>query len=112
MAVISGKDGSANGTQVTSWSFNPTSNNPAFATEDTNGWKDRVAGIKDGSGSVEGKWDAAASFTAGAEVTMVLSDGTNSYSFQAFIDTFSVEVNADDGEPVSWTADFSTSGAY
>jgi hypothetical protein len=110
--AISGKSGSANGANVTSWSFNPTSNNPAFATESTGGYKDRVAGIQDGSGSIEGKWDGSADFTVGAEVTMTLSDGTNSYSVPAIIDSYSVEVNATDGEPVSWSADFSINGAW
>jgi len=113
MAVYSGTGGTVNSvTQITSWSFNPTSNNSAWGSSSTNGYKDRVVGVKDGSGSIEGKWDGTAPYTVGAEVSLSLVANTGSFTVPAVIDSFSVEVDVDDGEVVGWSAEFSINGAW
>lgn len=115
MAVYSGKGGtvSAGGAiaQVTSFSFNTTSNNSSWGSTSTNGYKDRVAGVKDGSGSIEGKWNGSAPVTPGAEVALTLTLDTGTISCQAFVDSLSVEVDINDGEAVSWSAEVSANGA-
>lgn len=122
MAAISGKDGRilVAGTGVahcTKWSFNPKSNNPAWASCDTNGFKTRVGGVKDGSGSMEGKFDTAHPFydamDVGTEITALLYiNATMFYSIPAIIDDYSIEVDMNEGEVVGWSANFSTRGAW
>ena len=117
MAVFSGVGGSVTGggssAQITSWSFNPTSNNSSWGSSSTNGYKDRVAGVKDGSGSVEGKWDGSQAMVEGTEYTLVLNtSGGTAFTVPCFIDSFSVEVDIDEGEVVGWSAEFSINGAW
>ena len=116
MAVYSGTGGTATGggssSQITSWSFNPTSNNSAWGSSSTNGYKDRVVGVKDGSGSIEGKWDGSQAMVEGSEYTLVLTANTGAFTVAAVIDSFSVEVDIDDGEVVRWSAEFSINGSW
>lgn len=122
MAALSGKNGkitigSSDLAEITSWSFNPTSNNPAWASSSNAGYKVREAGVKDGSGSFEGKYDKADQIndriTVGDKVTLLLYiDASSFFSVPAIIDSISYEVDIDDGEIVSFTCDFSTNGAW
>ena len=75
---ISGRDGSVDVggsavAEVTGWRFNPTSNNSAWASSDTSGYKNRIKGVLDGSGSIDFKLDKdssqATSLEVGTEVT-------------------------------------------
>lgn len=121
-AAISGKNGdvsisSTSISEVTQWTFTETSNNPAFASNKTAGFKQRVAGVKDGSGTIEGKWDpgdpATAVIEVGTLVTLTLEiDATQFYTVPSIIDSFSMTVNLDDGDVVGWTAEFSINGAW
>ena len=113
MAVISGKDGSVGSyAEITDWSLSLSSNNSSYASSDTAGWKKRVAGTKDVSGSMSGKWNGTAQVAAGDEISgLVLNlDATQSYTMDACIDTFNIEVDIDDGEIIGWSADFSIRG--
>jgi len=121
MAGISGIKGkvSVGGdlAEITGWTFNPTSNNPSWASVTNDGYKTRVAGAKDGTGSCQGKYDPGNSVITtlgvGKKVTMLLYiDDTRSYSVPAIIDSFEIEVDADDGEAVGWSCDFSTRGKW
>lgn len=110
MAVISGKNGSVGSySEITGWSLNWTSNNPSYASSDTAGWKKRVAGMQDVTGSFEGKWDGSAEVAAGDEVSgLVLNlDASQSYTLDAVIDGVSFECNIDDGEIIGFSVDFS-----
>ena len=113
MATISGKDGSVGSyAEITSWSLNITSNNSAYASSDTAGYKKRVAGTKDVTGSMEGKWNGSMQVTPGDAITgLALNlDATQSYTLDAVVDSFSLEVDVDDGEVIGWSADFSVKG--
>lgn len=124
MAVISGKNGKVNdGTsdivEVTGWTLHTESNNVAYASSSTAGYRKRVAGVRDGGGRVEGKLDATASsaitdvLDVGDELTLKLYvDATHFYSVPAVIDTLDVEVDVDTGQPVGWRGEFSTNGAW
>ena len=128
MAAISGKDGSVETTsgsgggdgaqaEITGWTFNTTSNNPSWASSTSPGFKKRVAGVKDGSGSISGKYNSANAIfdtlEVGVTVTLTLKvNATNFYAVPAIIDSFNIEVDMDNGDVVGWTADFSTNGEW
>jgi hypothetical protein len=122
MAGISGKDGSVlvastPVAEITKWTFNAKSNNPAWASSDSAGYKKRVAGVKDGSGSIEMKYDPSNSFLAQADVgtsaTLKLYiNATKFFSVPAIFDSYDFEVDLDDGDVVGVSADFSANGAW
>lgn len=112
MAVISGKDGTvsfgSSVTDATGWSLSLTSNNPAYGSSDTSGYKKRVAGVKDWSGSYSGKLNGTTVPTLGASVTVSFStDGTTAWSGTAVCDAVNIEVDMDDGDVVGYSVDFS-----
>ena len=120
--AFSGKDGkvrigASDLAEITGWTFNPTSNNPSWASSSTGGYKTRVAGVKDGSGSIEGKYDKTDpiddSIKEGDCVTLELfQDATRKFIVPAIIEGMTFEQDMDDGEVVSWSADFATTGAW
>lgn len=120
MAVISGKDGTlyitaVETTPITNWKLDKTSDNKAYHANSSAGSKQRVAGVKDSSGSFEVKCDDAsnAPVTEGDIVTVQLhvDDSTlNYYSLSAIIDKVAVDVDIDDGEIVAYAIDFSGNG--
>lgn len=122
MATISGKDGkieidSTQLADITSWTLNTTSNNAAYASSSTSGYKKRVPGVKDGSGSVQGKLDISDpitdDFEEGSAVTLKLYiDATRFYSVPAVIDSLAIDVDIDNGDVVPFTANYSTDGAW
>jgi hypothetical protein len=122
MTGISGKNGkvqivSSDVAECTGWTFNPTSNNPSWGSCDGGGYKQRVAGVKDGSGSIEGKFNPDDPIydhlEEGTSVVLKLYiNATAYYRVPAIIDSFSLEVDMDDGDVVGWSADFSTNGAW
>ena len=120
MVNYSGKDGSvliggSTVAHITSWSFNPTSNNPSWASSSTFGFKTRLAGVQDGSGSMEGKLTSwALPFQmpgeVGDKVVLILRVVTGvDFTVRAIIDSITYNVDVDDGDVVSWSADFSLS---
>lgn len=112
MATISGKDGQVNDfDDITGWSINVTSNNSAYASSSTAGWKKRVAGVRDWSGSFSGKFNDVLPVAEGEEVALTLAlDDTDSFSGTAVIDQISLQVDVDNGDVVGFTANFSGSG--
>ncbi|MHB1033232.1 MAG: hypothetical protein ACYC35_23905 [Pirellulales bacterium] len=120
MATISGKDGKVTSgasdvADITRWTFTKKSNNPAYASSSTAGFKKRLGGIREGSGSIEGKFqnNAAPALAEGDAVTLKLYlDATHFYTVPAVIDAVSVEVDINAGQIVGWSAEFSTNGAW
>jgi hypothetical protein len=121
-AGISGKDGDVKigATQIaeiTKWSFNPKANIPKYASNKTGGYKKAVVGVRDGAGSIEGKWDPAIPATSvvapGTLVTLKLYiNATQFWSVPSAIEGFKHDVDLDTGEVVGWSADFQTDGAW
>jgi len=121
-AGISGKDGdvkiaSTQIAEITKWSWNPKANVPKYASNKTAGYKAAVAGVKDGSGSMEGKWDPAIPATAviapGTSVTLKLYiNATQFWSVPSITEGFKHDVDLDTGEIVGWSCDFQSNGAW
>ena len=117
---ISGKNGkvtvaSTDIGDVTKWSLDLESNNPAYASNSTSGVKKRVAGVKDSSGSIEYKLDSAAALplAAGDTVTLKLYiNASKYYQGDVIIDKVGVVTDIDTGEIVAQTAQFSGNGAW
>ena len=122
MPTISGKDGtvkigSTPVAEITAWSLSTTSNNPAYASSSTGGYKKRVAGVKDASGSIAFKLDPADpvtdDFDEGDHVTLLLHvDAARFYSVPAVIDSIHLEVDIDSGDIIGGRAEFSSNGAW
>ena len=123
MSGLSGKNGTiligaVAIAEITGWSFNPTSNNPSWSGNTNSGYKARVAGVKDASGSFEFKVQDAtevAKFEVGTLLTLLLhADGSTTldYSVPSIVDGVTVEVDIDDGDVVSGSCDFSSNGAW
>ena len=122
MATFSGKDGlvKIGGTtlaEITNWNLTTTSSNPSYASSATSGHKTRVAGVKDFSGSIEYKIDAAdpisGDFKDGDSVTLLLYlNATDFFSCPSMIDDQQWGgVDIDDGEVVGGSASFSATAA-
>ena len=117
MAVISGKNGtiSFGGSSVadcTGWSITTTSNNPAYGSCDTAGWKKRVAGIKDSSGNFTAKYNGAIAIAAGDTGSGVFTiDGSATYTVPIIVDQVQLEVDMDEGDTVGYSIDWSGNGA-
>lgn len=119
MGVISGKAGTVKvgGTavlEVTKWTFEPSANISKYASNNTNGHKKAVAGVRDGKGTIETKVDSVL-WTAGQSVTLVLHvDGgsTDKITVPAVIATTPINVDIDNGEPISATYTFEADGAW
>jgi len=120
MAVASGRGGTVSiGSalaNVTSWSYSASANTSAWGSNDTDGYKDRVYGVKEASGSVEFKLATAGGFPADvgtAAVAITLSDGDGTrFSGNCFVDSISVELDADSGEVVGGTIEWSSDGSF
>jgi hypothetical protein len=120
MAVLSGKNGTlflggSEITPVSNWKLVATSNNPDYAANDTGGWKKRVAGVRDASGSFEIKAadNQHCPVEEGDAPTLNLhldNTGNNYYEVPAIIDKISVDVNISKGEIVAYVVDFSGNG--
>jgi hypothetical protein len=120
MAVLSGKNGTLllNGGEITpvvNWKLVTTSQNPDYAANDTGGWKQRAAGVRDASGSLEIKADDAQHCPVEEGDTATLSlqldqSGNNFYQVPAIIDKISVDVDINKGELVAYVVEFSGNG--
>lgn len=126
MAAITGLDGDVikDGIQVcetTKWTFEATSNNPAYGSNCSGSRKRRAAGARDATGTLEGKWDpgrpvygtGTGQFIEGSIVRLYLYINDNQYlDVPAVIDSFRWEVDMDTGDLVTWVANFSESDAW
>lgn len=122
MPTISGqygsiKIGSSAVQECTSWTWSRSVQEHAYASCATGGFKKRVAGTKDHSGSLEGKLDLDQSvedfFDEGDIVTLNLYvSSTAFYVVPAMITELSIEVDIDEGDIVPWSANFGGNGAW
>jgi hypothetical protein len=122
MATISGKNGkvligSTTLAEITDWTFHTTSLNHAYASSSTAGFRRRVPGVKDGSGSIGFKLDPADpitdDFDEGSAVTLLLYvDATHFYTVPAVIDSIQLAVDISSGDVLGGTAMFSADGAW
>jgi hypothetical protein len=120
MAVLSGKNGTLylNGSEITpvvNWKLTAQSSNPEYAANDTGGWKKRVAGVRDASGSLEIKAsdDRHCPIEEGDAPLLALHldrSGSNYYQVPAIVDKISVQVDIQKGEIVAYLVDFSGNG--
>lgn len=118
MAVIGGTAGTvSNGSavgQVKTWSVTHSSNNSAWGSSSTSGYKNRVTGTKDWSGTVTVARDTAAAiaFVVGNTYSMTLSEnGSTSYTGNAIVDSIAETVDVDNGTQVDVVISFSGNGA-
>lgn len=122
MATFSGKDGkvrigSAEVAEITRWTFRTAAANASYASSATGGFRRRVGGVREGSGTIAFKLDPADPITdhlnEGQSVTLLLHlDAARYYSVPAVIDALELEVDIDRGEIVGGRAEFSTDGAW
>lgn len=122
MATISGKNGKvmigdAALAEITDWTFHTTSVNHAYASSSTGGYRRRVAGVKDGSGTIGFKLDPddplTDAFDEGSSATLLLYlDETHYYTVPAVIDSLQLGVDISSGDVLSGTAQFSADGAW
>jgi hypothetical protein len=109
--------GSTAVSETTKWNFGPKSNNPKYCSNKTAPYTWRVPGVKDGSGSADGKWDPTNPLTAVLDVGTLFTgkfylDAVAYYQVPAVVDDIKLNVDIDTGEIVSWTVTFSTVGAW
>jgi hypothetical protein len=122
MAVISGvagsvQIGSSALVECTGWTFNKKVSVHKYASCATGGFKAAVPGVKDGSGSISGKYDDADpiedAIDVGDSVTLKLYvDADDFYSVPSVIESLDLTVDIDEGEIVGWEAGFQTNGAW
>ena len=103
--------------EIKNWTFTRSSNNPSWASNVSAGYTKRVAGVKDGTVSMEFVYDFADSIEdrikEGDSVTLLLfSDATRQYSVPAIVDSLEFNSDMDDGEPFGGTITASTNGAW
>jgi len=119
---ISGKNGKVEAggsaiSEILRWEFTPTCNNPSWASSSTAGFKDRLAGVKDGSGTFDAKLDTDSeiydSIVEGDEVELKLYlNATLYFTVPAIIDSIRYSADVNDGEVIEYTASFSTRGEW
>jgi len=122
MAAVSGQYGqiqigSSDVTECTKWSFKRSAGEQAYASCATGGYKKRVAGTKDGGGSLEGFQDPDNAietyFEEGDLVTLKLYyTASKFYSVPAMITGLDVECDIQEGGLVPWSAEFGINGAW
>lgn len=122
MAAISGSFGkimigASTAPDCTAWSWERSCILHAYASCSTSGWKKRVAGTKDHSGSLEGKFSDSDLiddyFDEGDAVTLHLYVNTTDYYIvPARIENLSIEVDIDDGDIIPWSSSFSGDGQW
>lgn len=103
--------------EIKKWTFNPKANVAKYASNKTAGYKKSVAGVKEGSGSLECVWDPAIPpntvINVGTSVTLKLyTTATQFYQVPAVIADFSIVVDLDTGDPVGYTANFEADGQW
>lgn len=115
MSVESGQRGDLTwlGSQVTkvlNWKYTRTSENHAFHTNESAGSRERIAGVKDCSGTFETL--ELPTFDEGAKRQAVLYDDVNIHTGTIIIDSIDETCDIDGGAPNKWVIAFSGSGAF
>jgi hypothetical protein len=100
--------------ELRNWKATAKSNNAAFATNATPGFKRRVSGTKDIEVSFQMLDDPAGTIAEGDHVTLVLKK-TSSITWKTVpvvIDSIDVNVDIDDGKEVSYDVKASGDGSW
>ena len=104
--------------RITVWELTVTVEETAWGDSDSAGFTNRVAGRKDCTGKVTGKFDnddpAYDLFDVGDSVELVLWETENSYwHFPCVLmQSYAVSYNMDTKEAVEWNADFGADGIF
>ena len=106
--------------EVKKWTFTAKCDLHAYASNFTGGWKERVAGTADGSGSLECVWNdptVLAQLRPGTKIYLELwydavSVPQSRWQMIAFTENFKHEVNMDTGDIVGFSCDFQTHGIW
>jgi hypothetical protein len=118
MAVGSGNFGTVHGgageiLEVLSWKLTKKAAVHQYCTNTCNGYKKTVAGTKSGSGTITGLLDGALGLTEGVDVTLQLYySASGYYTVPATTESVEIDVDIDEGKPVSWSASFVTDGEW
>lgn len=109
--------GSSNVQDCQRWSWSRSVVSNAYASCSTSGFKKRLPGVKDHSGSIGGLFDEAAPpedyFDEGDLVTLLLFvNSTDHYIVPAMIEELSVEADNNEGDLIPWDATFGGNGAW
>lgn len=122
MSVITGKNGDVRigATQlaeITSWTFTAEINILEYASNKTAGVKRKLSGSKMASGALEGVYDPQipihTQIQEGSEVTLDLFyTASHKIVVPVVIENLEQEVNIDDGEIVTFSADFGATGTW
>lgn len=122
MAAISGqyalvKIGASSVAECQGFTWTRTCILHAYASCATGGFKKRVAGTRDGNGSINGVFnpdDAPEDyFDEGDAVTLLLYvDASSYYSVPAVIENLEISADIDDGAIMPWSASWGQNGAY
>lgn len=107
--------------EVRKWTFKPTQNNPSYGSNRTAGYKKRVPGIKDATGSIGIAYvpgqpvygTGPGQIREGAQPELALYiDDFHYIDAPVIIDSMTFEVDLDEGSIVTCDADFSASGLW
>lgn len=103
--------------ELRNWKHNRKANNHAYASNATGGYKKRVAGVFDSSGSFEMLDDPANNSPAlevGDTATLILKTtaAITQKTVPAIIDSIDANVDLDEGAIVGYTIGFSGNGAW
>lgn len=102
---------------VTSWNVEKVADNKPYASSSTAGYRKRVSGVKDWTGTLEVLPNDTPKLESYCEVgdtktVELFLDGTLKYSGPIIIDKIGVKVDIQSGEVIAGTVDFSGNGAW
>lgn len=122
MSVISGNYGqvlvnSSELIEVTNWKFSKKANLHAWCSSSCNGYSRITAGTKSGSGSLSGLYDVDdpidSHLDIGDDATALLYYSDSAYfSVPLTVESIDIEVDINDGAPVSFELAFQTDGEW
>lgn len=104
--------------RLKNWTFNPTCSESAWGDSDSQGFTNRAAARKDGTGSVTGAFDTDRKiytlFMPGDIASLALWETASEYWAlpRVMITSFSITYDNDTKEAVEWSADFGCDGVY
>ena len=117
--AVSGKEGTvlvgaSAVTEVTKWTFEPSAIVHKYASNNTSGHKKAVAGVRDGKGTMEARVDSDVVWKAGASVAVSLQGptGSDTMNVPAVIASSPINVDMDNGEPITATYSFEADGSW
>lgn len=120
--TISGKEGKvalstpSDLAHVTLWTMDQSDSAPAWNSSSTGGHKTRKSGVRDATGTVEGKYDQDDPIEnrlgVGSAVTLYLHQRADrKITVAALVTGLTLNVNIDSGEIESWTASWGATSA-